>query len=119
MAKSYYESNGSICCLNLFLLTFIICQQCLPVIGIEQINSTTQTPEQLNISDAGRILNNNNNYLADDTRANDLIDNNDKNKTINWTLVEEQFNQYLSDEEILQKWETMEANMKAGLFILM
>lgn len=36
------------------------------------------------------------------------------NRTLDWGKVEETFTQYLSDDEILQKWELMEANMKSG-----
>lgn len=39
----------------------------------------------------------------------------EQNKSIDWFKVEHTFNKYLSDDEILQKWELMEANMKSGL----
>ena len=35
---------------------------------------------------------------------------------IDWYEVEANFNKVLTEDEVFQKWDTMEANMKSGLF---
>ena len=38
-----------------------------------------------------------------------------KARPIDWDEVEENFNRVLSEDEVFQKWDTMEANMKSGI----
>lgn len=97
--------------LSLILMTVCLCSQSFKFCSAQHSQHDIVRSE--NLEPNSTLLNE---TLENSTESSivNLSNNTDQGKSIDWFKVENTFNQYLSDDELLQKWELMEANMKSG-----